>query len=234
MTTSEQDLSRAVDIIAAPSKLIESGIGEFAKVLPSAIDPDTFARWALSVLKNGLNPGGTDAGRKQAQAWARVLAPDNQAGTLSVMAAFMDAASLGLEPGREYHLVPFGDTVTGMTDYRGEIRLITNARESSVICQLVRGGDEFRMLAANIPPHHEPADGNWFGDRGPVVGGYAFTAYARGEFSNIVTMPEAEFLKHREQARTKSVWDAWPEQMRAKTLIHQLRKWVPWARERQW
>jgi hypothetical protein len=103
-----------------------------------------------------------------------------------------------------------------------------------VICQLVRKEDEFRMLAANIPPHHEPGDGNWFGDRGPVIGGYAFTAYARGEFSNIVTMPEAEFAKHREVARTKSVWDAWPEPMRAKTLIHQLRKWVPWARERQW
>jgi hypothetical protein len=27
------------------------------------------------------------------------------------------------------------------------------------------------------------------------------------------------------------VWNEWPESMRLKTLVHQLRKWVPWSAE---
>jgi recombinational DNA repair protein RecT len=221
-------VGQAVARVQAPATLIESSLTEFAKVLPSSVDKDKFGRWALTCLKNALNDTGNP---KQVEAWGRVLNPANEAGRLSVMSALMDAAALGLEPGREYHLIPFGSVVTGITDYKGEIKLITNYCPSAVIAMLVHEQDDFHMTGANIPPKH---DADWFGDRGPVTGGYSFVDYGGERYSLVTRMPEAEFLKHREVAKTKAVWDAWPDQMRVKTLVHGTRKLVPWSVERMW
>jgi len=104
-----------------------------------------------------------------------------------------------------------------------------------VVAQLVREGDTFYMRAANAPPMHEPADATdvnaWFDEGRPVIGGYAYVAYPGDEYSMVIRMSEAAFLKHRAKARTVKVWDEWPEEMRLKTLAHQLRKWVPWSAE---
>lgn len=196
-------------------QLVQASADEFGRALPAHIGPDRFTRWALTVLRK--------------PELARVLAASE--GQLSVMAALMDCASLGLEPGREYHLVPFGNTVTGITDYKGEIRLISNWEPCSVIAQLVHAKDDFVMTGANIPPRH---DADWFGDRGPVTGGYSYVDYGGGRYSLVNRMSEADFARHRNVARTKSVWDEWPEPMRLKTLIHGTRKMVPWAPERRW
>lgn len=220
-----ETVSGAVARVQAPAALIESSLVEFGKVLPSLVEPEQFGRWALTCLRNGLNDP------KQAEAWSRVLDPGNKAGQLSVMSALMDAASLGLEPGREYHLIPFGSVVTGITDYKGEIRLINNWEPCSVIAQLVRQGDEFRMTGANIPPKH---DADWFGDRGPIIDGYSYVDYGHERYSLVTRMSEADFEQHKAVAKTKVVWDAWPDQMRLKTLVHQTRKLVSWSAERRW
>jgi recombinational DNA repair protein RecT len=81
---------------------------------------------------------------------------------------------------------------------------------------------------------HEPPEDKpdaWFDDTRPVIGGYAYADYGRDEISLVIRMSEATFLKHRAKATTKNVWDEWPEEMRLKTLAHQLRKWVPWSAE---
>ncbi len=221
-----------------PTRLIEASAPEFAKILPAHIGPDKFARWSLSVIRNGVKGGATEQARKARENWLKVL--DSEPGRLSLMAALMDCASLGLEPGREYHLVPFGGEVSGITDYKGEIRLICNADPAAcVVAQLVRKGDEFHMRGANVPPKHEA---DWFGvagSRGPVIGGYAYVDYG-GRYSQVVRMREApdpddptvdSFQHHKAKAKTAALWDEWPEAMRLKTLVHQLRKWVPWSAE---
>lgn len=217
--------SREIARVEPPSRLIEASLGEFAKILPAAVKPEQFGRWALTVIRKGLSDP------RQGEAWSRVLDPANAAGAASVMSALMDAASLGLEPGREYHLVPLGGQVTGITDYKGEIRLITNYAPCSVIAMLVHERDDLTMTGANIPPKH---DADWFADRGPVTGGYAYVDYGAERYSLVTRMSEADLAKHREVAKIKTVWDQWPEAMRLKTLVHQLRKMVPWATERQW
>lgn len=214
-----------VEVAAVPARaraLVELSVGEFGKVLPPQVSQDKFARWALTSLNKGL----MSPDDRQREAWAKVVA--HEPGRLSVIGAFMDAASLGLEPGREYHLVPFAGLVTGITDYKGEIRLITNAERCSVVAQLVRKADEFAMIGANVPPRH---DADWFGDRGEVIGGYAYVSYGGERYSMVVRLAEADFAQHRGKAKTKNVWDEWPEAMRLKTLAHQLRKWVPWSAE---
>lgn len=219
-------MGQAVEQVQAPARLIEALTPEFAKVLPSFVTPEKFARWGLSVVRKGLGGGMTEQAAKQREAWQRVLACEP--GRLSLMSALMDCASLGLEPGRTFHLVPFGSEVTGITDYKGEIELIYRAMRQPVIAMLVREADTYAGRGANVPPHHEYAA---FKDRGQIIGGYAYAQFETDVYSLVAEMPEADFLKHRDKAKTKSVWDEWPEDMRLKTLVHRLRKWVPWSVE---
>lgn len=204
-------VTAAVEQVAATPKMLDAA--NFAAVLPSHIGTEKFQRWALTLMRDPkmIEVARTDAGR------------------LSIMSALMDCASLGLEPGRTYHLVPFGGVVTGITDYKGEIELIYRAMRQPVIARLVHQADEFHVRGANIPPVHQCKD--WFADRGPIQGGYAYAQFTADTYSLVAIMSEADFLKHREKAKTKNVWDEWPEDMRLKTLVHRLRKWVPWSVE---
>lgn len=205
-----QTVGQAVEQVAATPRMLDAA--NFAEILPVHIGALKFQKWALNILKNPdlVKVAQTDEGR------------------LSIMSALMDCASLGLEPGRTYHLVPFGGTVTGITDYKGEVELIWRAVQRPVIAQLVRQKDDLILVGANIPPTH---DAEWFGDRGPVIGGYAYVDYGNGLYSQVIRMSEDDFLAHRTKAKTTKVWDEWPEAMRLKTLVHQLRKWVPWSAE---
>jgi recombination protein RecT len=206
-----ETVAQAAELATAAPKMISPDT--FAQVLPAHVSPEKYARWALTLMRD---PKMIEVAR-------------TEQGRLSIVTALMDCASLGLEPGRTYHLVPFGGQVEGIRDYKGEIELIWRAVQRPVIAQLVRGKDEFGMRGANIPPLHEA---DWFAeDRGPVVGGYAYVDFGGGLYSIVVRMSEAEFLKHRAKAKTKNVWDEWPEAMRLKTLVHQLQRWVPWSAE---
>lgn len=225
---SAETVGQAVEQVQAPTRLIESLTPELAKVLPSFIAPEKFARWGLSVIRKGLGGGTTEQAAKQREAWQRVLACEP--GRLSLMSALMDCASVGLEPGRTFHLVPFGSEITGIIDYKGEIELIYRAMHQPVIAMLVRQADDYSARGANVPPRHEYAS---FADRGAIIGGYAYAQFEPDVYSLVAEMSEADFLKHREKAKTKSVWDEWPEDMRLKTLVHRLRKWVPWSVEPQ-
>jgi recombinational DNA repair protein RecT len=220
--------------VQAPGELINTALVEFARVLPADVSRERFGQWALTMMSKAL----ASPDDRQRQAWEKVLAPANTAGHMSVLSALKECAALGLEPGREYHLVPFGATVTGVTDYKGEVRLISNWEPCAVVAMLVREADKFHMTGANIPPTH---DADWFADRGPVIGGYSYVDYGQGRYSLVYRLPESSpdpladsFLKHREVAKTKAVWDAWGEQMRLKTLVHGTRKTVPWSAERKW
>lgn len=233
--TEGQTVAQAAQDASLPA-LIKASTGQFAQVLPAHLGAERYARWGLSVVRKALTGGGTDQAEKTRQAWLKVM--DSEAGRLSVLAALMDCASLGLEPGREYHLVPFGGIVTGITDYKGEIRLISNANPSwPVVAMLVHAKDSLHMVGANVPPVH---DADWFGQRGGIVGGYAYQQMSGGLCSMVVRMAEHpdpddptadSFAHHKAKARSQAVWDEWPEAMRLKTLVHQLRKWVAWSAE---
>jgi len=210
--TDAQTVSGAVEQVTAAPKMISPDT--FAQVLPAHLGAEKFTRWALTLLRK--------------PELAAVATTD--AGRLSIMSALMDCASLGLEPGRTYHLVPFKGAVTGITDYKGEVELIWRAVQRPVIASLVYTKDEFAIRGANIPPLHE---GDWLAEdgRGVIKGGYAYVDYGQQTYSLVVFMSEQDFLKHRGKAQTKNVWEEWPEARRLKTLVHQLRKWVPWSAE---
>lgn len=221
-----QTVGQAVAEVSAP-KMISPEL--FEQVLPAQVGAAKFTRWALTLLRK--------------PELAEVAQTDE--GRLSIMTALLDCASLGLEPGRTYHLLVFGGrerdgtpkpkTVTGVTDYKGEVELIWRAVQRPVIAQLVRAEDKYAPRGANVPPFHEV---DQFGKRGPVVGGYAYVDFGGDLYSLVVTMPESSdepdvdcFLKHRAASRKQDLWDKYPEAFRLKTLVHQLRKWAPWSAE---
>jgi recombination protein RecT len=209
-----ETVAQAAELATVAPRMLDET--RWADVLPAHIGPAKFQRWALGIMQK---PELLEVAR-------------TPQGQLSIVTALLDCASLGLEPGRTYHLAPFAGKVTGIVDYKGEIELIYNAILRPVVTSLVYSKDDFHMVGANVPPRHEA---DWFAEdgRGAIVGGYAYVEFGEGSYSQVVRMTEADFLRHRAKAKTKNVWDEWPEAMRIKTLVHQLRKFVPWSREKR-
>lgn len=208
-----------------PAALIERYSTDFATVLPTHVRPETWVRLAQGALRR--NPQLEQAARQNPG---------------SLLAALLDAARLGLEPGSEqFYLVPYRDRargwiVQGIPGYQGEIELMYRAGAvSSVVVEVVRERDVFRYQPGRDErPHHEV---DWFGDRGALVGVYAYAVMTDGATSKVVVLGRKDI----EQARASSAsyrnkpetspWTTHEEAMWLKTAAHRLRKWVPTSAE---
>lgn len=202
-----------------PGAMVAQYRADFALVLPSHINPDQWVRVAQGVMRRDPK-----------------LARAAQNNPGSFLSAMLDCARLGLEPGDTYHLVPFGNEVTGIKDYKGEIELIYRAGAvASVKAEIVYTDDEFEWDggAHMERPVHKPA--SWFDDRGQMLGGYAYAVMTTGATSRVVVMGEKEILDHKKVSKTASrndsPWNRWPKAMYLKTLVHELQKWVPTSAE---
>jgi recombination protein RecT len=212
-------VSKAAEHQAQGAALVRRYSGNFAEVLPSHIKPETFVRLALGLLAR--NP--------------QLAAVANQ-NPGSYLTALLDAARLGLEPGDTYHLIPFGGrepAVVGVVDYKGEIELIYRAGAvSSVKAELVYTGDKFEFEPAMDKPIHEV---DWFGDRGQLVGVYAYANMRDGSTSKVIVLGQKHIDRVKAVSRGSdkgdSPWQKWPESMWLKTAVHQLQKWVPTSAE---
>jgi recombination protein RecT len=198
-------------------QMIEQYQGSFAMVLPSHFKPDMFVR-----LSQGLLRRDKDLAR----------AANNNPG--SFLSALLDCARLGLEPGDTYHLAVFGGEVTGIVDYRGEIELMHRAGVvASIKAEVVYSDDVFEWEPGTMDrPLHKP---DWFGERGEMIGVYAYGVLKDGTTSRVVVMSKPEVHKVRALAknwnRQSSPWSKWPDRMWLKTAIHQLAKFVPSSAE---
>lgn len=204
----------------APTVLIEQSTEEFAKILPSHVRPEVFARLAVGALRR--DPALMDAATRNLP---------------SLMHALMEAARLGLEPGtKEYYLTPRGGKqagVVGIVGYQGEIELIYRAGAvSSVKAELVHRGDRFAYTPSMGVPEHEV---DWFGDRGEILGAYAYAHMAGGGTSKVVVVGPREIKRAMDASPTSgsshSPWKTDYGAMVLKSAVHQLAKWVPTSAE---
>lgn len=204
-----------------PGALIKQYEADFATVLPAHIKPDTFVRLSQGLLRR--DPKLAAAAR-------------NNPG--SFLAALLDCARLGHEPGTDqYALVPFMDkgkqTIVGIEQYQGEIERIYRAgAAASVIAEVVYAKDTFVKVPGEKPIH----EAAWFAeDRGDLIGVYAYAIMGDGAISRVVTMGKAEVMKHKAASRgagsKDSPWVNWQESMWLKTAVHELEKWVPASAE---
>jgi len=207
---------------AGAAELVRQSRDWFRAIVPSHVDANAFVALSIGYLRK--NPKLAAAAVRNPQAFT---------------AALSECARLGLVPGDTYHLVPFENTrndtvdITGITDYKGEIELIYRAGAvASVKAEIVRKRDHFRYTTDMDRPEHSP---DWFGDRGDLIGAYAYAVMKDGATSKVVIYSRAEIDEVRAASkganRSDSPWNNWYDRMALKTVIHRLEHFVPTSAE---
>jgi len=207
-----------------PTDIIQSHTADLATVMPSHIKPETWVRVAIGSLRRDPK---------------LMQAANNDPGAL--MAAMMDAARKGLEPGTEqYYLTVRKEKGTpkikGIEGYQGIVERIYRAGAAqSVIVEAVRENDRFTYVPGKDErPVHEV---DWFGaDRGKLVGVYAYAVMAGGATSKVVVLNEAKVMEAKAKSESRnSEYSPWNqgdgEAMWLKTAARRLEKWVPTSNE---
>lgn len=216
----EAGRARSAAAVPRAVSMIEQYSGEFARVLPSHVKPETFVRLAVGALRRDPD-----------------LMRAAEANPASLLSALLEAGRLGLEPGTaEFYLTPRGGKqpgVLGIVGYRGEIELIYRAGACATVkAELVHAGDEFAYSPDMDRPHHVVS---WFEDRGPVLGAYAYAEMVGGGTSRVVVVGPREIERAKKASATAgsphSPWTTDYGAMVVKTAVHQLAKWVPTSAE---
>lgn len=201
-----------------PGRMIETYRQDFATVLPTHVRSDTWVRLAQGVLRRDQN-----------------LARVAKGNVGSLMAALLECARLGHEPGTEsFYLVPYGSEIQGIEGYRGVVeRMYRAGKVTSVKAEVVRANDAFDYRPDLMArPVHRP---DWFGDRGDIIGAYAYAELADGGTSRVVVINRDYIAKVKAQSKgsdkPSSPWVKWEEAMVLKTVAHRLEPWVPTSTE---
>jgi len=153
----------------------------------------------------------------------------------SLIAAVIQAAQLGLEPGILGHvyLIPFKDQVQIIPGYRGLLKLARNSRElSTIFAQTVYEQDKFHYQFGTDPKiEHVPSDV----DRGETTFYYAVCRLKDGGIQFEV-MRKDEVSKHRDRysrAAKQGPWVTEFDEMAKKTVLRKLCKVLPASIELQ-
>lgn len=138
----------------------------------------------------------------------------------SLRDAVINVASIGLSlnPAEKLaYLVPRDKRACLDISYIGLIKLATDT--GSILwakAALVYEADVFEMTGVNSVPIHKFSP--FAKNRGQIVGGYSIAKLHNGDYM-VDVQAEEYFNRCRNVAKTKAIWDAWPEAMRLKTLI---------------
>ena len=215
---------------ASPRTMVADYRNDFATVLPTHVRADTFVRIAQGALKRG---------KKQGNQYELEIAARNNPGAF--MAALLDAARLGLEPGTEqYYLTPRKTKgqleILGIVGWQGYVELMYRAGAvSSVVAEVVHANDKFSFQPGRdqFPEHEIDWDA---ADRGPLRLAYAYARMKDGATSKVVVVNAATIDRVKKSSQGSdsdySPWKTHPEAMWLKTAVRQLAKWVPTSAER--
>lgn len=217
---------------SGPAALIKQYSTSFARVLPSHIKADTWIRLAEGALKRGKREAD---GRFQLE-----IAANNNPGVF--LAALLDAARLGLEPGTEqYYLTARKNKgrleILGIVGYQGYIELMyRSGAVASVVAEVVRKADDYRYTRGvdEVPVHsYPPFTGE--ATRGELFGVYAYARMLGGAMSRVIELgaEDIERIKKSSEGAGSdySPWRHHTEAMWLKSSVRQLRKWVPTSAE---
>lgn len=204
---------------------------DFASVLPTHIKPDTWVRVAQGALKRGKFD------RSSGMYELEVAALNNPG---KFLAALLEAARLGLEPGTdEYYLTPRKEKgqlqILGITGYQGYIELMYRAGAvSSVVAEVVYDRDKFEYMPGRdeVPRHEIDWDAD---DRGSLRLVYAYARMKDGATSRVVVLNKSKMAEIKSKAQGSSSeyspWQTSTADMWLKSAVRQLRKWVPTSSE---
>lgn len=138
-------------------------------------------------------------------------------------------AYLGLDAlNSEFHLIPYGDKLEFIVDYRGARKLMMKYSVkpiADIFAEVVRQGDEYKRWSEDGVQHYKF-------DPMPFNGGVVTGAFAVCVFKDGTTLVEELSLKELEKIRNKSkmgrtgAWADFTEEMYKKSAIHRLKKRV--------
>ena len=207
-------------------QMLEAWKDQIGAALPRHLNADRMARVALTSFRN-----------------VPKLA---ECKPLSVFAAVLQAAQLGIEPGLmgEAHLIPYGDTCQLIPGYQGLIKLAKQTGQVvDIYAMAVREKDKFRCtFGVNRELIHEPlaSKGGFPASleaRGEIIGFYAVAVFKDGT-RTFVVMGKDEIDGVRDnssgwqtakkyQKEKKHPWHVHYEAMGNKTAIRRLCKMLP-------
>lgn len=235
MTVTEPVTTQAASTALAvrdnsPAGMVRQYRGDFTQVMPSHLKPDAWVRIAVGALKKGRRQ---PDGRYELE-----VAAANNPGIF--LAALLDAARLGLEPGTEqYYLTPRkvkGQLeILGIVGYQGIIELMYRAGAvASVVAECVYTSDGFSYQPGRdeVPRHEIDWDADTRGDLRLV---YAYARMRDGAVSKVVVLNRAAIALIKAKAQNPtgeySPWVTNPSSMWLKSAVRQLGKWVPTSAE---
>lgn len=219
---------------SSPRAMIRQYSTDFATVLPAHINSATWVRLAEGALKKGKridDKQDANFGQFELEVAAR-----NNPGVF--LAALLDAARLGLEPGSEqYYLTPRkvkGQLeILGIVGYQGYIELMYRAGAiSSIVADVVRENDiyQYRRGIDEVPLHEYPSFAAE-SDRGALKGVYAYARMKDGAVSRVVELGRDDIARIKKSSQGSdspySPWKNFEAAMWLKSSIRQLQKWVP-------
>jgi recombination protein RecT len=212
-----------------PGAMVEQYREEYAALVPSHVNADQWIRLAVGAIRG--NKMLEQAAKTDVGVFLREL---------------KTAARLGLEPGTEqFYLTPrkskahgYKFIIQGIVGYQGIVELIYRAGAvSSVVVETVRAKDSFRyVIGRDERPVH---DVDWFGgDRGELVGVYAYAVMKDGATSKVVILNRQQVMDAKALSDSAkgngadySPWNTNEEAMWLKTAARRLAKWVPTSAE---
>lgn len=143
----------------------------------------------------------------------------------SLLGAIMLAAQMGIEPdGRNGHLIPYGNQVQFIPDYRGLVGLVRkNDNVADVYADLVRDKDVFSIRKGLHRDLIHEIDIR--ADRGKIVGAYAVLQYKDGTQSfEFMSKQEIDDIRSRSKSSGSGPWVTDYGEMAKKTVIKRLLK----------
>lgn len=192
---------------------------EIARALPRHVDPDRLTRVALTVIRQN---------------------PELRECTVpSLLAAVMQCAQLGLEPGVLGHayLVPFRNSRTGTREvqfiigYKGMVDLIRRSGQvESIVARIVYENDEFSLSYGiqdelrHVPWHMREG----YSEPGRIRGAYMVARFKDGGY-HVHYMPIAKIEERRKRSKAgqSGPWVTDYEAMCLKTVVRDAFRWLP-------
>lgn len=108
--------------------------------------------------------------------------------------------------------------------FKGLLKIATDSGSIKwAKAEVVKENDTFEYRGPCEPPIHTMQP---FGDRGSTVGAYCIAKTHDGDYL-VDLMDAKEIIKIRNAAKTKLVWDAWPDEMTKKAMIKRASKQWP-------
>lgn len=179
---------------------------QMAKVLPKHLTPERMTRVALTAIMktpNLLN-----------------CTPE------SLLNAVLLCSQAGLEPdGRLAHLIPYGNTVQVIFDYKGLVTLaLRNGGMEQIYADKVCEHDTFKAWVSDGKKKIEHAI-NWGKPRGNAYAYYAVTQNAKGVIDwEVMTTEEVDDIRKRSKASGSGPWVTDYDEMAKKTVLRRMSK----------